>query len=135
MVSVSDRRSAFTRAGDRCEYCGVLAAPVLKLEIEHVVPAQHRGSDDLGNLAVACNGCNRLKGPNMATIDPATNGRVFLFSPRQDRWSEHFRVDDDGFVIGQTATGRGTVALLDMNEEHRRRLRRLLIVQGRWSGM
>jgi hypothetical protein len=54
--------------------------------------------------------------------DPESGALVRLFHPRRDRWEEHF--ERNGVVIvGRTATGRATVALLKMNAEDRRRLR------------
>ncbi|MBL8983224.1 MAG: HNH endonuclease, partial [Gemmatimonadetes bacterium] len=47
--------------GRRCVYC----ARVLPLEhatLDHVVPLARGGTDDPGNLVVACGPCNRLKG-------------------------------------------------------------------------
>jgi len=51
-----------------------------------VVPRQHGGTDDPGNLALACHRCNLRKGPNLTGIDPITGEIVPLFDPRRDRW-------------------------------------------------
>jgi 5-methylcytosine-specific restriction endonuclease McrA len=59
------------RAGNRCEYCLIHQAHYESaLHIEHIVSKQHRGTDDLVNLALACNRCNLHKGPNLTGIDP-----------------------------------------------------------------
>jgi hypothetical protein len=40
-----------------------------------------------------------------------------LFNPRQDSWKEHFAWAADRIrIVGQTPTGRATVALLDLND-------------------
>ena len=86
--------------------------------IEHIIPRQHEGRDDHGNLALACHRCNLRKGPNLTGIDPITGDIVPLFDPRRDRWSDHFHLQ--GPVIeGVTAVGRTTVKLLAMNNTRR----------------
>ena len=57
-----------TRARDSCEYC-LLPQDGCSLthHFEHIVPRQHGGSDDPGNLALACHRCNLRKGPNLTT--------------------------------------------------------------------
>jgi hypothetical protein len=82
------------RAGYRCEYCHLKQEdlPFAAFQIEHVIPRQHGGSDDPGNLALACERCNSYKGTNLAGIDSETNEMTPLFSPRRhiDRnWSDH----------------------------------------------
>jgi hypothetical protein len=98
-------------------------------QVEHVIPHQHRGSDDESNLALASDRCNFLKGPNLTAIDPVTRAIVRLFDPRRESWAEHFRVQDDA-IAGRTPTGRATVELLQFNVLRRRQLRALLIAAG-----
>lgn len=118
------------RAEHRCEYCLLPAASVVfPFHIEHIIARQHAGGDDLDNLALACDRCNWLKGPNLSSIDPGSNQLVRLFHPRQDAWSEHFSLA--GFeIIGRTDVGRATVALLKLNERRRLIVRRRLIARG-----
>jgi hypothetical protein len=79
-----------TRAGDRCEYCHLpqAATPFITFHIEHVIAKQHTPDDeDLDNperLALACDRCNLLKGPNLSSIDPESGEIVNLFNPRND---------------------------------------------------
>ena len=115
-----------TRARNCCEYCLLPQdSSSLKHHIEHVVPRQHGGSDDQGNLALACHRCNLRKGPNLTGIDPITREIVPLFDPRHDRWLEHFRFR--GPVIeGLSAVGRTTVRVLSMNDTRRIERRELL---------
>jgi hypothetical protein len=91
--------------------------------IEHVIARQHGGRDVESNLALACPECNLRKGPNIATIDPDSGKIVPVFNPRMESWSDHFE-ERDGFFVGKTATGRGTVTLLAFNLLNRVRLRR-----------
>lgn len=56
MIGAATRRQVRERAGDRCEYCRIRQAdePFVTYQIEHVIPKQHGGTDDAGNLALAC---------------------------------------------------------------------------------
>ena len=105
------------RAGHRCEYC---RAPEVvfnsTFEIEHIQPVSLGGTDEPSNLALACRSCNSHKSDAVEATDPDTGAIVPLFNPRADSWREHFRYDlDAGTIDGLTATGRATVAKLDMN--------------------
>jgi hypothetical protein len=124
VISADLRSFVRQRAGDRCEYCRLTqgASALGPLQIEHVVARQHGGTDDPANLALACDRCNLYKGTNLTTLDPETGLVVPLFNPRADGWAEHFRVEQ-GWVIGLTPIGRGTVRLLNMNAESRVQLR------------
>ncbi len=108
------------RAGNRCEYCGVTARlwARLRFHVEHIVARQHGGGDSPENLALACHLCNAHKGPNLSGIDPTTGRVVTLFHPRHEQWVVHF-TRFGGKIIGQTETGRATVAVLDMNHPAR----------------
>jgi hypothetical protein len=108
------------RARQRCEYCRIPqdALPWATFHVEHIAARQHGGTDDVENLALACRRCNAYKGPNLASIDPATGAVMRLFNPRIDRWSDHFSLTEHE-VFGLTAVGRATVALLNMNDPDR----------------
>ncbi|MGV3659463.1 MAG: HNH endonuclease [Prosthecobacter sp.] len=49
--------------------------------VEHIIAQQHRGQDDLENLALARRHCNLLKGPNLTSLDPDGDRLVRLFHP------------------------------------------------------
>jgi hypothetical protein len=51
------------------------------------------------------------KGSATSAVDPLTFRRAALFSPRQQRWSHHFR-QVNHFIAGTTETGRATATLL-----------------------
>jgi len=122
------------RARHRCEYCHLpeAADPHQAFHLEHVVPRQHGGDDDAENLAWSCSRCNRRKGTNLTTIDPASGSIVVLFHPRQDIWEEHFALRE-ARIFGLSSTGRATAKLLDMNSLHRLQLRRELLRQGKFD--
>jgi HNH endonuclease len=81
------------RAGGCCEYCLIHQSDAgLPHEVDHVISRKHGGETQAENLAFACYLCNRYKGSDIASLDPATQELVCLFHPRQDRWDEHFRI-------------------------------------------
>ena len=98
-------------------------------QIEHIVARQHGGSDDVENLALACHRCNLHKGPNLSGIDPETGEVEVLFHPRRDRWEDHF-VYRGAYILGLTASGRTTVAVLALNDARRLGLRGELLGPG-----
>ena len=77
---------------------------------------------------MACPDCNAFKGPNLTSIDPATNQMVPLFDPRAHSWDEHFTMQGPR-IVGLTPIGRGTVRLLNMNEEARVEIRAELLAR------
>ena len=124
MITAAVRRFVEERADGRCEYCRFHQddEPAIKFQIEHTIPRQHGGSDQVDNLALACLHCNSHKGPNLAGIDPETGEMVPLFNPRVDNWFDHFLLVSP-FIVGQTARGRATVRVLQMNADQRVSLR------------
>ncbi len=126
----STREDVRHRAGGLCEYCHLPEAHVLiPFHTEHITAKQHGGRDSLGNLAFACQRCNLHKGPNLAGIDPETKQLAKLFNPRRHSWKRHFRWEGP-ILVGKTAVGRATVAVLAMNELERLELREELLRQG-----
>jgi hypothetical protein len=54
---------------------------------------------------------------------------VPVFNPRQDNWTDHFRWEGGGMVIvGKTAVGRATVALLALNDSYHQMARSLWVL-------
>ncbi len=124
------RRLVSQRADNRCEYCLLPESAALhKHEPDHIVPHQHGGQTSVGNLALACLRCNRYKGPNVGSYDPATGQLVPLFNPRIHEWKDHFQFI--GSIIHPlTPEARVTEKLLRFNEEHRIAERERLIEAG-----
>jgi hypothetical protein len=124
------RQEVASRAGYRCEYCGLPHAYVLHAhEPDHIVPRQHGGEGEVENLAWACFRCNRYKGPNVGSFDPETGVLVPFFNPRVQDWSVHF-VWDEARIEPLTAEGRVTVKILRLNDADRIAERQLLIDTG-----
>ena len=109
------RRLVVRRARNRCEYCGLSqAGQEATFHADHVFPRADGGPTDLGNLALACVSCSLRKEARTAVPDPETGRLVPLFNPRRQRWNSHF-LWDGVRVVGTSASGRATVAALQMN--------------------
>lgn len=131
-VSAALRGEVRERAGRRCEYCFMPDdEPLYPHELDHIIALKHGGETSSANLAYACFECNRAKGSNIASLDPATGALAPLFNPRTHVWSEHFRFN--GPVIEPlTAEGRVTVFLLHLNIPARVTIRAILLSEGRY---
>ncbi len=126
-MMVLPRKDVRRRANSRCEYCMLPEdASEVAFHVEHIRAKQHGGSDDLSNLALACDRCNFYKGPNLSAIDPTTAKIVALFHPRHDVWTEHFSMQG-AEIVGLTPCGRATANLLQVNAPKRVQLRAALI--------
>lgn len=126
------RRRVRQRARERCEYCQLHQDDVpLIHQIDHIIPRKHGGSTAYFNLALACLACNRAKGSDLTSLDPATDVITPLFNPRVQTWTDHFTLAGPQ-IIGLTAVGRATVVLLRLNDARRVVQRQLLIDVGRY---
>ncbi|MBI5651213.1 MAG: HNH endonuclease [Chloroflexi bacterium] len=116
-ISESVRARVRVEAKDRCGYClssqRYVFAP---LEIDHIIPQAHDGTDDEENLWLACRMCNNFKGTHTHARDPLTDEIVSLFDPRRQGWRDHFVWSENGTqIVGRTAIGRATVVALRLN--------------------
>lgn len=91
--------------------------------VEHVTPRCRGGPTAFDNLAWACPGCNLGKADRVEALDPGTGRAAPFFSPRRDRWSDHFRWEGHE-IVAATPVGRATLAALDLNRPRRRLIRR-----------
>jgi len=116
------------RANGRCEYCQVpQAADDATFEIDHIIARKHIGPTVASNLCLSCAYCDSFKGTDISSLDA---GKLTpLFNPRRQRWSRHFRWEG-AYLVGRTAVGRVTVALLNINDRVRVELREELIEEG-----
>ena len=131
-LPASIRQTLAERARGKCEYCQCPEAywPD-SFTVEHIVPRQQGGTDDLDNLAWACFGCNGRKHTKTRGVDPQTQESVVLFDPRQQKWSEHFAWSEDLQVLeGRSPCGRATIAVLGLNRPSVVNLRRVLVMVG-----
>ena len=119
MMDAKTRQLVRDRANHRCEYCGrTQTSSTYPLQIEHVIPKKHDGSDDEMNLALACLDCNLAKGPNLAGRESGSEQLVPLFNPRTQDWNDHFE-RRGVLILGKTAVGRVTASVLNFNTEDR----------------
>jgi len=131
-LSHKQRNAVAERAAFCCEYCRsqrrFSPAP---FSVEHIIPRAAYGTDEMSNLALACQGCNGSKHVHTEAVDPVTGRTVPLYHPRQHRWSDHFAWSDDSTqILGLTPIGRATVEKLQLNREALVALRQLLFAAG-----
>ena len=127
--SPARREEVTARAGFRCEYCHLpTRGQVATFPIDHVVPRNADGPNDVSNLALTCPHCNAHKWTAITGPDPDTREVVPLFHPRLDSWDVHFAWPETnrGELVGLTATGRATIAALRINDANMIELRALL---------
>lgn len=124
------RKLVYERADARCEYCLLPEVAVFAPhELDHIIARKHGGQSTAANLALSCSLCNRYKGSDLTSIDPKTGEIAPLFHPRQQNWSNHFRLEK-AHIVPLTATGRVTVRLLQLNKSDRVAERELLVKAG-----
>lgn len=108
-------REVVARADNRCEYCGLSQlGQEATFHVDHVRPIAAGGATVLDNLALACVSCSLRKGAKQTGVDPDTEQPAPLFNPRIDSWLDHMEWDGVR-AAGRTATGRATIATLEMN--------------------
>jgi hypothetical protein len=111
-ISEEIRRQVTDRANRQCEYCLIREEDSgFRHQVDHIVSRKHGGAPSLENLALACVLCNRYKGTDIAAIDSETSGVTLLFNPRQDRWDDHYRIEN-GRIVPTSPVGRVTASLL-----------------------
>ena len=59
-ISGSIRLKVFNRAKTKCEMCGI-SNKAKALEVDHIIPRNKGGSDDISNLQALCYTCNSIK--------------------------------------------------------------------------
>ncbi len=124
------RRLIYERASGCCEYCLTPeAAGLAAHEVDHIIAEKHGGPTQGDNLALSCALCNKRKGSDLSSLDPATGEIEPLYNPRRGRWADHFQLNGAEFVP-LTATGRTTIQFLQLNTPERITERELLLAAG-----
>ncbi|MFC1936901.1 HIT domain-containing protein, partial [Chloroflexota bacterium] len=59
-ISGSIRYEVLKRAKYRCELCGI-SAEIKALEVDHIIPRNKGGSDEINNFQALCYSCNAMK--------------------------------------------------------------------------
>ena len=125
-ISSALRREVRERANGCCEYCLLPEEQAFfPHEPDHVIATKHGGQSTLDNLALACFDCNRFKGSDIASLEPASGELTPLFNPRLQEWSEHFSLEA-GRINPRTANGRVTELVLKVNLSSRVEVREIL---------
>lgn len=116
-LSETLRQQIRDRAVNRCEYCLSHQDYIMgRLQIDHIQPIVKGGTDELNNLCLACELCDRSKWKQTEGIDPETKSTVPLFHPRSQIWHDHFKWLDNGTrILGLSPEGRATIVSLKLN--------------------
>jgi hypothetical protein len=129
-ISEQLRKQAADRADRICEYCRLHEEDSgYDHQVDHIISRKHDGKSVAHNLAYSCVVCNRYKGTDIASVDPATGGVVRLFNPRTDLWSEHFQLDGP-LIRPVTGIAVVTIRLLRLNAPERVAEREILQLLG-----
>ena len=100
------------RAQFACEYCGVREVDVgNELTIDHFQPRTEGGTDDLDNLVYSCVACNQYKHHYW----PQTADAARLWNPRNEPFTRHFLLLDDGTLQPLSEIGNFSIRLLHLN--------------------
>jgi hypothetical protein len=134
-LSEDVRRFVAQRADYLCEYCLIAENDTLwGCQVDHVISLKHGGSNAVENLAYACAFCNRQKGTDLGSIDWQTGNLVRFFNPRQDNWSEHFKLNGST-ILSVTIIGEVTVRLFGFNDNSRILERQELMAENRYPSL
>ncbi len=131
-VTAQERHSIAVRARGCCEYCrSRVDFATQSFSVEHIIPVSRGGETTLDNLALACPGCNGHKYTKTEAPDPVDGTVVPLYNPRQQRWQDHLRWNEDfTCIVGLTPRGRATVSALQVNKPGVMNIRRALFAIG-----
>ncbi len=89
MFGYADKKAyLLERENYTCIYCGIHASKA-KMEIEHVVPRSHGGTDSLNNLVLSCHECNQAKGSQ--DVQTYLKGRPSVLQRVKARLNTNYR--------------------------------------------
>ncbi len=131
-VSAELRRLVHERAQALCEYCLIHEEDTFfGCQVDHIISEKHSGPTEAQNLASACTFCNRAKGTDLGSMASGSGQLTRFFNPRDDRWSEHFRLDG-ARIVPLTVIGEVTSSVLQFNAVDRLSERFALISVSRY---
>jgi hypothetical protein len=134
-VSARLRRFVVERAFGVCEYCLIHQTDAaFTFQIDHIISRKQRGPTTAANLALACLRCNVAKGTDPGAFIGHPARLVRLYHPRQNHWTDHFRLAG-ARIVPLTDESEATVQLLSLNADDRLLLRRALIKAGRYPSI
>jgi len=130
-ISPALRQRLAEAAGHACSYCRSPSLAGIPLAVDHIIPLAAGGSDQRGNLCLACYRCNEFKGTQSVGWDPLTKAETPLFHPNQQSWANHFAWSQNGLLlVPLSAVGRVTLHTLRMNDEWLQQARRIWMLAG-----
>ena len=132
-ISPATQQQVRERAEFLCEYCHTAEKwQYVPFTIDHVVPLDLGGTDDLDNLGLACFHCNRQKSNRLQAEVPKSGEEIPLFNPRQHNWADHFIWSaDKRMLLGMTTIGKATIQALQLNRDRIIRIRQADIAVNR----
>ena len=126
------RQQVTERANNCCEYCRVSQEDIFfRFELDPIIAEEHGSVSVENNLGLSCPECNAGKGSDISALDFETGKFTPLYNPRQQRWADHFRLND-AKIEPLTPEGRVTVFLLRLNHLDRITDRQLLLQEDRY---
>ncbi|HBJ84879.1 MAG TPA: HNH endonuclease [Verrucomicrobiales bacterium] len=130
-VSAALRERVRSRAYGVCEYCLIHQRQAwYSHQIDHIISRKHGGRTTFDNLALACGICNNAKGSDLGSLTRRQAVLIRFYHPRNDRWAEHFRLNDDGVIDPITEIGEVTCRIFGFNARERLLERRALLRAG-----
>ena len=111
-LNKSIREQARHRSNYACEYCGITETDTGGLlTIDHFRPKSKGGTDNIDNLIYCCNRCNSYK----HNYYPEDENSPKIWNPREESFSQHFFLLDNGSLKSLTPVGKTTIQLLRLN--------------------
>lgn len=118
-ISVKIRAEVIHSAGRRCQMCGKSVEDGIKLVVDHRMPREWGGTDDVTNLEALCEECNGGKKAFFRGLDPKLMTRCMAFENPVQRIGELLK------AFKGEAPPRRLIATVAMEDEWTRRLREL----------
>ena len=133
-LSKTTRFEVFKRDAFTCQYCG-RAAPEVVLQVDHVHPVAHGGTNDLLNLVTACHDCNGGKGARLLSDDTVVmknRAQLAELAERQEQvamllaWRRGLDTCDDAAVVGVIDYWQSLTPGWEVTDAGKATMRRLL---------
>lgn len=119
-ISAKTRAEVLHRAGRRCQMCGRMPqSDGIKLAVDHRIPREWGGTNDVENLEALCEECNGGKKAYFATLDAVAMRRCINYDESVQRIGELLK------VFKGRVPPRRLIAAVAMEDEWPRRLREL----------
>lgn len=110
------KNELFHEFNGKCCYCGVKSYSPQMVDIEHFKPKSLYPdlANDKGNLLIACRECNMYKAGAFPLDE---NGEPLLINPRDEKFSDHIKENENGYLEGLTERGSAMISVLRLNRD------------------